>query len=193
MIVQNLDNMWYYVGMAVNTPLKTDLPKYEVIEYEGRPARLYADGSLRNERGQLLAPAPNAAPPITTATARDMVRIRKERKHAVVQKAANEAVQSGHLRGQYGDMAFMAEVTQAQMTIATTPDAGKAATIAAEWLVNHSGMGEKQAEDEDRPIHQVAQRAADIVLESIWRDVIQARNTVDADVIPMRSDSQGDT
>ena len=41
---------------------------YEIIEYEGDPARLYEDGSIRNERGHWLAAHPGGTP-ITHATA----------------------------------------------------------------------------------------------------------------------------
>lgn len=42
-----------------NTPLSTTtLPKYEVIEFNGRPARRYQDGAIRDERGRMLANLP---------------------------------------------------------------------------------------------------------------------------------------
>jgi hypothetical protein len=89
-----------------------------------------------------------AGPMLSHDQARGMVASRVAKKRAAVQASALEAVQSGYLRGKYGDEAWIAEVTQAQMTLATTPDAGKASTIAAEWLINNSGMGERQAEVE---------------------------------------------
>lgn len=60
--------------MAVNTPMNTtDIkPKYEVIEYEGKPARLYPDGAIRNDKGQLLQPHPKGVEhQITTENSRE--------------------------------------------------------------------------------------------------------------------------
>lgn len=37
-------------------------PNYEIIEHEGQPARLYPDGSIRDDRGYFLAPHPKSQP-----------------------------------------------------------------------------------------------------------------------------------
>ena len=84
-------------------------------------------------------------------TARDMVRKRVEKKRAIVAQAAQDAVQRGDLVGKYGDAAWIAEVTQAQMQLATTPDAGKSAVMAAQWLISNAGMDEKQATADAQP------------------------------------------
>lgn len=106
--------------------------------------RTLANGAKQDiETGRIVAGAV-----LTRDKARDMVRARVEKKRKAVAEAANDAVQRGDLRVKYGDTAYIAEIAQAQMQIATTPDAGKAAVMAASWIVEHSGMSEKQVEQQ---------------------------------------------
>ena len=102
-------------------------------------------------------------PALSRDTARDMVRARVAKKRAIVQAAALDAVQSQTLLNRYGDEAWIAEVTQAQMQIATTPNAGKSAVMAATWLMDHAGIGERQAEDKS------GSDAAGVVVDIIAR------------------------
>ena len=133
---QYLCNLRYNGRMARNKLVKV---AEQTAEY-----RTTANGSKQDiATGRIIA-----GPLLSPDVARGMVASRVAKKRAAVQASALEAVQSGYLRGKYGDEAWIAEVTQAQMTLATTPDAGKASTIAAEWLINNSGMGERQAEVE---------------------------------------------
>jgi len=74
-----------------------------------------------------------------------------ELKRQTVQAAAQDAVESGSLVTRYGNAAWIAEITQAQMKLATTPDAGKSSVMAAQWLVSNAGMDEKQQQDQAQP------------------------------------------
>ena len=76
----------------VNNPLTTtDLPKYEVIEYNGRQARKYKDGSIRDEKGRMLANLPGTRQ-ITSETALAHARKRAENyRRAAVRRIVGEA------------------------------------------------------------------------------------------------------
>lgn len=91
-----------------------------------------------------------------------LVEARRAKKHALVKASAQASVQDGRLVGKFGGWAWLAEVTQNQMAIATTPDAGKAATLAATWLVNNAGLAEPtRSEHTDTSATTYAQGAAD--------------------------------
>lgn len=79
--------------MGKNVPIDAELPTYEVIEYEGKSARLYPDGSIRNERGHWLAMHPNSRP-ITSETARTMAQIRHEKARERVRARVMEEIHS---------------------------------------------------------------------------------------------------
>lgn len=97
-----------------------------------------ANGAKRDAKtGRIVAGAV-----LSRADAQRMVRARVEKKRAVIAAAAQAAVQNGELVKAYGNEAWLAEIAQTQQEIATTPDAGKASIMAAEWLVRHSGLGE---------------------------------------------------
>lgn len=120
--------MVYNAGyMAANIPTKGDI--------------------VRDERGRFLQRPANSAPPITTETAGMMQARRRELKQQAIARAANEAVQSNAVRNNYGDAAWIAEIASVQMMIATTPDAGQAATKAADWLITNAGIGERQRDE----------------------------------------------
>jgi hypothetical protein len=52
--------------------------EYELIEYKGGTARRYKDGSIRNERGQMLVKLESPAAEITPANARSLAQKRWE-------------------------------------------------------------------------------------------------------------------
>lgn len=69
----------------------TEAPKpYQEIEYQGRPARLYGNGAIRDERGRLLATQPGANK-ITAEQSREIWQQRRER----ARQAAIEAIDAG--------------------------------------------------------------------------------------------------
>ncbi len=136
--------------MARNKPLDIDdaTPKYQVIEHNGKPARLYADGSLRDNRGRLLAPAPNAAPPITTERVPDMIAAREAKRRRLYAIGAQRAVQDTRLIEEFGADAHIVERAVTMQTLATTPDAGKVSVMAAAHLDKAQGLiGERQQID----------------------------------------------
>lgn len=75
-----------------NTPLSTTtLPKYEVIEFNGRPARRYQDGAIRDERGRMLANLPGTKP-ITQENTHELARLRVEKyRRAALRRIVGEA------------------------------------------------------------------------------------------------------
>ena len=56
--------------------MTTNETKYQLLP-DG--SRQYPDGSIRNARGQLMKPHPDAAPPITSETARHMLDLRQQK------------------------------------------------------------------------------------------------------------------
>lgn len=118
--------------------------KFQSIEFQGKPARLYPDGSIRNERGHMLQPLPGGADQITPADARTLAYARHEKRRAAVRAAANAAVQRADYHAAFGDLAYVAAITETQMIKATTPDDPKS-TEAARWLMRESGEGEDAA------------------------------------------------
>lgn len=155
--------------MEVNKPISSDMtPRTKVL----------GNGTVTDmATGRILA-----GPPLSPDKARDMVASRVAKKRAAVQAAALEAVQSQSLLNKYGNEAWIAEVTQAQMQLATTPDAGKASTIAADWLVNNSGMGERQ---------QQAEGGGQVVTHTLDPEVIALLQQIaDAQSVPLVLDAE---
>ena len=105
---------------------------------------------------------------------------KREKKHRLIQAAAQDAVQRGDLKQRFGGWAWLAEVTQVQMQIATTPEAGKSAVMAAGWLVKHAGLDEPtraEISGGGSSLAVAAVVASDALLR-LWRDVAQARGEV---------------
>lgn len=132
---------------------------------------------VRDERGRFLAPPDNGHPRFTTDTAVSAIAKRRELKQAAIAKAANEAVQSNTVRNNYGDAAWIAEIASVQMMIATTPDAGQAATKAADWLINNAGIGERQR-DEGGAVSAVVHTIDPAVISLLAR-IAEAQNAFD--------------
>jgi hypothetical protein len=114
-------------GMAVNTPTTGAI--------------------VRDGRGRFAPGTTGIGQPITADNSRAMLERRRDKKRDVIQRAANQAVQSNTVRGEFGGEAWIAEIASVQMMIATTPDAGQAATKAADWLINNAGIGERQRDE----------------------------------------------
>lgn len=167
----------------VNQPLETT----ELQTAEPRTKVLASGGVYNYETGRIMSNPGGGKYAITRDNARDMVRRRVELKRAAVQAAAQDAVQNQAMLTKYGDEAWIAEVTQAQMILATTPDAGKASTIAAEWLVTNAGMGEKVLQQaQEGAAATVSLSAAG--LGALVELLSGGKQVIDADVIPMRNE-----
>jgi hypothetical protein len=65
--------------MSEQQEIRTNVPKYVEIEYNGQIARQYQDGSIRNSNGHMLAPLDNGEYAITPETARYMHSLRKQK------------------------------------------------------------------------------------------------------------------
>lgn len=158
------------MSMAVN---------YEVITYEGREARLYPDGSIRNEKGHMIAPLPGKHT-ITQEDAASLAKRKHERKREIIAKTAAAAVERDDYRKNWGDDAWIAAVAEAQYIKATTPDDPKS-TQAAAFLFREAGIAEgKQDSDNVQTVAQAAAIGAGVAsaLERVLRDVM-GRDIVD--------------
>lgn len=106
--------------------------------------------SKRDRRGRFLVGDQGGAPPITADTARDMVRRREEKRIRLYTEGAGRAVQDTQLIREYGKDAHIVERGMTLQQIATTPDAGKAAVMAAQALDVAQGLivkGKPEAAD----------------------------------------------
>lgn len=128
---------------------------------------------------------------ITPENAREMQRKGVLAKRAVIAAEANRAVQDPELLDRYGDYAYVADLTRTQMQIATTPEAGKAAVLAANWVVQNTGMDEKAATEAgnvaDAPVTVALVELLGAITKRLNDNVFDNNNyhhldTVDADV-----------
>lgn len=178
--------------MARNKPTTDDLPKYEIIEHNGREARLYDDGTIRNERGQLLK-RPDYAPVITTDNAHEFLAKREAKRMRLYAEGAQLSVQNKQLIERYGEDAHLVERAMTLQTIATTADAGKAAVMADTALQRAQGYILDKG-DADNPAQGIVQAAAigagmASAFERVLRDVLaaQGREAVDGQVTEEKS------
>lgn len=141
---------------------------YEAIEHKGRPARLYPDGSIRNERGHWLAVHP-LGHVITRDDASVLAASAVAKKRAVMMAAANREVPA-ELIAEYGAFAHVAERAQTLQRIASSPEAGKAAVMAHDALIRDTGMAEKQAEQAQQP-SSLTEQALVGLIQAITRNI----------------------
>jgi hypothetical protein len=123
----------------------------QIQTQDGTTARLYPDGSIRNEKGHPIpgTKIPNEGHEITHENAREFHIKRIERGQAVARAAANEAVQRADFRTKYGDEAFLAEMIYAAMETATTPTANQQIN-AAKFISKAAGYDMDAGADQDR-------------------------------------------
>lgn len=120
--------------------------------------RTLANGAIYDmERHRIVKAAPK--PFITKDNAAEMQKRAVEKKRVVMARAANSAVQDSRLIAEYGDMAHVAERAITLQSLATTPEAGKAAVMAHQALVRDTGMDERLAQQaqkqEDDPLREL--------------------------------------
>jgi len=127
----------------------------------GTEARRYRDGSIRNERGYMLKPLPGKHT-ITKADASALANKLHEKKRMVIAEAANKAVERGDLRLQYGSMAYVAEIADAMQKKATNIDDPKMVD-AARFLIQETGLGEKETARADNAVETLAALGAEMV------------------------------
>ena len=128
--------------------METTVAKWKPIEHEGKPARLYPDGSVRNERGHWLTAHP-AGHTITHEDASKLQAAKVAKKRARVQAGALAYIQrkDPDTWGEATDDDWVEAVAEAQAEQAMrVGDPGM--TRAADWLMTHAGMAEpKQAQE----------------------------------------------
>ena len=120
----------------------------EIIEENGRQVAIYANGMKRDvASGKLLHPPSHAL--ITVENANAFHLARQQQKRAVIQAAANAAVQDGRLTTAHGDLAFVAAIAETAFIKATTPDDPKAID-AARFLLQETRLAEAQSVSADQ-------------------------------------------
>ena len=121
--------------------------EYEVVEHNGKQARKYPNGAIRDERGRVIVPQPELAKhAITSDTAHDMLRARAMKRARLATEGALLATVRTDLVLKYGDDAPLVERAQTLQTIATTPEAGKAAVMSAQYLDKLQGYADDPAD-----------------------------------------------
>lgn len=123
--------------------------QYEVIEHEGKQARRYPDGSIRNERGHMLVPLPGKHT-ITSEDAATLAQRKQERKREAIMRGANAVVADG---GKFDgtDLDFVEAIAEAQAIKALNPDDPKS-TDAARFLLTEAGLSEARQAQQAQPI-----------------------------------------
>lgn len=166
------------IGLRYNVGME-----YEVVEYKGQAARKYPDGTIRNERGQALTlPGGLAKHAITSERASDMLRLRREKRARLATEGALRAVLDAELIVKYGDDAPLVERAQTLQTIASTPNAGKAAVMSAQYLDKLQGYADDPA-DTTGVVDSVT---------ALVRELASFASTM-IDVIPMRQEIEGES
>lgn len=116
---------------------------------------------VRGQGGRFAPGTRAGAPPITPDTAHDMLKARALKRARLATAGAMRAVTDDALILQYGDDAALVERAQTLQTIASTPDAGKAAVMSAQYLDKLQGY----TTDDDADPAQVVDAVAALVRE----------------------------
>lgn len=103
------------------------MANYEVIEYEGQPARKYADGSIRDEKGHWLVRS-SPAPLFTTENASEMGKRRKQKMLEAVEQGVMDATE---MPNPYEAVSLLIKV-RAQVAL---EDKGRAGNEAAKMVL----------------------------------------------------------
>lgn len=96
---------------------------------------------------------------LSSDTARDMVRAREEKRMRLYAEGAGLATVDQSLLTKYGEDAHIVERARTMQEIATTPDAGKAAVMAAQHLDKAQGLTVDKASGEQSAMPEVIQSA----------------------------------
>lgn len=101
---------------------------------------------VRESNGRFAPGTRAGAPPITTENARDMLRARALKRARLSTEGALLATVRPDLIHKYGDDAPLVERAMTLQTIATTPEAGKAAVMSAQYLDKLQGYADDPAD-----------------------------------------------
>lgn len=169
-----MSKVWYNAGMTrkakVNQPVETtDIqPRTKVLSN----GAVYDMVTKRIVGGAITTQ-------FTPQNAREMQSKAIAKKREVAAAAANLEVQDERAL-LFGDYAYLAESAINMQRLATSPEAGKAAVMAAQWLVTNTGVDEKQQQE------QQGQQMADGVTD-LLNALASFVSSVSSD-IPMRQD-----
>lgn len=157
--------------------------------------RLTTGAIVRDSNGRFAPGTTGIGQPITADNSRAMLERRREKKQEVIQRAANQAVQSNTTRGEFGGQAWIAEIASVQMMIATTPDAGQAATKAADWLINNAGLGERQRDEASgvsAVVHTIDPAVMSLLAQIAEAQGAQHSNVIEAETSDIQDTDTGD-
>jgi len=119
--------------------------RIDTVNRDGRRIHIYDNGLERDaDTGRIVKAAPEFQ--IKPENANDYLRRRAEKRAATVAAAANAAVERDSYRRDYGDLAFVAAITEAQYIKATTPDDPKS-TAAANFIFEQANISARQDMD----------------------------------------------
>ena len=141
----------------------------------------------RDERGRWIN-APKSPAPITHENAHEFARLREEKRMRLYNEGALRAVQDTNLLKEFGEDAHLVERAMTLQTIATTPDAGKAAVLADTALQRAQGydIGKQAQAAEAGPQSDALNVIGAALVEYIRRvDAIPAQihETIDGDTV----------
>lgn len=159
------------------------MDKNEPIDTEQLPnTRVLKNGAVYDLDKKRIVSSVGVTTKITRENAREMQTKAVARKREVVRQAAAAGVQRADLIRAFGEDAWLAEVAQTQQVIATTPEAGKASTLAAGWLVRNAGMDEALDKEQGQQSAQSPVEAALAgLIDAITRTIPPPRDIIDAD------------
>ncbi len=141
------------------------------------------NGAVRDKKtGRIVA-----MPALDRDTARDMVRRREEKRMRLYAEGAGLATVDQSLIAKYGEDAHIVERARVMQEIATTPDAGKAAVMAAQHLDRAQGLIADKAEASEQ-VPDLVQSALLGLIGAVM-DKVQASNV---DIIEAGGEDEAD-
>jgi len=134
----------------------------DTIVRDGHVIKVYESGAEYDQTTKkLVKPADHVL--IDSAKAKEYNRRYRELRAQTITQAANDAVENNSYKVHYGDMAWVAAVTEAQYIKATTPDDPKS-TAAANFLFTQANISADQEKQGDAgPSADALQAAAGLV------------------------------
>jgi len=149
------------MGKSINVPIPVNDNEVEQNTIRHDSARLVA-----GKNGGTLTP-------FNSDTAKLAVQARERKKHEVMMRALNREVQP-ELIAEFGEYAYMAEGAVNMQRLATSPEAGKAAVMAFESIMEHTGHGKRK---------DTATDAANVAGEAALRIIAAFAAAIPAEVI----------
>jgi hypothetical protein len=163
----------------------------EVKMDDGRIGYEYSDGTIRDSGGRAMAlPEKMREHAITSDRAREMIRLREEKRRRLYAIGAQRMVQNQKLIEEFGEDAHLVDRAMTLQQIATTPDAGKAAVMADTALQRAQGYDVKPTDLDNVPTMPPATSAETAhILARVLSDVIkhvgvqvQIHETIDGEI-----------